>query len=123
MPMLVHQWAPGNGAYVPYVDFTSPITGTIAGTVSGGVLNMQLTTSNLQIGYVFRPEYNKVRQVSDPWIGTNFITGSVQDYINSTPYQLTLATWPITPQISLMMTDVQQWPDSLRIPLAFQSQP
>lgn len=117
-PLIVHQWAPAGNQYLPYVDFTAPVSGQLFATMSSGNLNLQMQSTSLNIQATFRPEFQNYRAV-DPSISTSMLDSSITSYLNSTPYVMPIPSWQITPGLTLAPTDIQAWPDSFRVPLNF----
>jgi hypothetical protein len=122
-PMIVHQWAPAGSQYLPYFDFSVPISGQLSAVLSNGQLNLQLQTQDLQIVAQLRDEYLKYRPNANPWIGTSMISSSVQDYLNSTPYTVAIPDWQLAPGIALGPRDIQVWTQTFRIPLQIKTTP
>lgn len=118
--LLVHQWAPNEKAYVPYVDFTAPVTGTLIAGFADGKLNLQMQTDDMNIESSFRSEYSAIRQVSS-WISTWILGSSVKDYLNTTTMSVDVPNWQVGNQLSLGMRDVQVWNKTFRIPLQFKA--
>ncbi len=119
-PLLVRQWAPAKGVYVPYMDFSSPMQGQLTAKVSGGNLVMQIVPNQLQITNKVRSEYSKVRQVNG-WIATSLLGSQVSSSLQEKPFSLAVPTFELGGGMSLGLRDVQMWTQSFRIPLEFKS--
>lgn len=119
--LLVKQWAPAKGQYVPYMNFSSPVNGTITAKVSGGNLVVQMNPADqFDISNSAAPEYLKIRQVND-WIATSLLGSRVVDALKESPFSMTMPNWELGQGMSLGIRDVQTWRQSFRIPLEFKS--
>lgn len=119
--LLVKQWAPAKGQYYPYMNFSSPMNGTITAKVSNGSLVVQMNPSGqLDISNSTAPEYLKIRDVND-WIATSLLGSRVVDALQETPFKMTMPDWQLGQGMSLGIRDVQTWKQSFRIPLEFKS--
>jgi hypothetical protein len=119
-PLLVRQWAPAGAAYLPYVDFTSPLSGSLRASVQDGRLDLSLQPDNMGINVLFRPEFSAVRPVT-AWIATSLLGSSVREYLTSRPMSVDLPSWPLGPDMALTIRDVQAWRQSFRVPLEFRN--
>jgi hypothetical protein len=118
--LLVRQWAPAKGVYVPYMNFSSPLNGTITAKVADGNLILQMNANNdLWITNQAAPEYLKIRPVND-WIATSLLGSQVVEAVQE-PFKLTLPDWQLGQGMSLGIRDVQTWRQSFRIPLEFKA--
>jgi hypothetical protein len=116
--LLVRQWAPAKGAYVPYMNFSSPLSGTLAAKVADGSLTLQMNANNnLWITNQAAPEYLKIRPVNE-WIATSLLGSRIIEALQD-PFKLTLPDWQLGQGMSLGIRDVQTWRQSFRIPLEF----
>lgn len=119
MPMVAHQWAPDSkGNYLPYVDFTTPVTGQLSAQISDGTLSLQLKSNDLQLVDVFRSEFAKTRDENN-WIATSILGSNVKDYLNQTPFNVAVPSWQVGSQLSLALRDLQAWTKTFRIPIQF----
>lgn len=119
-PLLVRQWAPAGAAYLPYADFTSPLSGSLRASVQDGRLDLSLQPDNMGINVLFRPEFSAVRPVT-AWIATSLLGSSVREYLTSRPMSVDLPSWPLGPDMALTIRDVQAWRQSFRVPLEFRN--
>jgi hypothetical protein len=122
-PLLVNQWAPGEGQYVPYLDFRAPMTGELNAKIDDGKLSIQLSPNDLNVSAVYRPEYQKIRRIDNNWIATGILGSNVQSYLQSQAFQFTLPSWDLGQGMTLGMRDLQIWHQSFRIPLQLTSSP
>ena len=121
-PLLVHQWAPGKTAYVPYVDFSSAVGGQVYATLKNGQLQLDTRLNKMNVKAQFRREYSLLRNVTT-WISTSLLGSRAKSYIESNPVQVAVPDWDFDHGLSLGLRDVQAWPESFRIPLDFKSKP
>ncbi len=120
-PLVVNQWAPAKGKYVPYVDFTSPMQGAMSAKIKDGKFTVQLQPASLEVSSRFRREYSVVRQVTD-WIATSLLGSRVSDYLASKPMSFDVPAWDLGDgTMSLSPRDVQLWKYSFRVPLDFKT--
>lgn len=116
--MLVHQWAPSGGKYVPYVDFMAPVQGNLTAAIKEGKLTLKMTTGVLNIVNKFRSEFKAIRFISE-WVSTWLLSSSVQDYLNTTSYSVAVPTWQVGTSMALTMKDIQVYQQTFRVPLQF----
>jgi hypothetical protein len=121
-PLIVNQWAPAGNKYVPYVDFTSPMRGSLSAKIAGGKFTMQLVPTSLDVTSHFRKEYSLLRYVTD-WIATSLLGSRVAGYLESKPVSFDVPAWDIgdAGALSINPRDVQLWKYSFRIPLDFKN--
>lgn len=119
-PLVVHQWAPARGQYLPYVDFSAQVTGTLKAVVQQQKLTLSLSPGPMDVQAIFRSEYASVRGVNS-WIATYLLGSTLQDYLSGSSYSLDLPSWPVSERLSIRIRDLQQWNESFRIPLQFAS--
>ena len=117
-PLLVKQWAPTATAYVPYVDFRSPMTGQMSAHLENGELKLQVYTNKLNVSSQFRTEFSKFRKVTTR-ISNSLLGSRVADYLNSKPLSLKVPDWTLGDGLSLGMKDLKLQSDSFVIPLEF----
>ncbi len=118
--MIVHQWAPGNGVYVPYIDFRSVMNGQVVAKISDETLSIQMNFSKLKVDSKFRSEFDSVRGVNKR-IATSFLGSRVADYLNQNRFTIPVPSWDLGQGLSLGLRDLQAWKDSFRIPLDFKA--
>lgn len=119
-PAIVHQWAPTSGGYVPYVDFTSALNGTLSASIHDGELSLQMIPSKLKMNAAFRPEIQALRSVSKR-IQTSTLDSRVQSYLAGKAFKVKLSDWAIGESMSIGMSGLDQRVETLRIPLDFKS--
>lgn len=109
--LLVHQWVPAGGQYVPYVDFTSPLRGQLEARVAAGQLALRLAPGELDVSARF------FKKGANPWLATSLLGDRVSDYLKEKTFVIDLPTWTIADVVNLSVRDVQQWKQSFRVPL------
>lgn len=119
-PLLVSQWAPAGNKYLPYMDFRTPMTGTLSAQIKDGSFNLQLQPGTLQVTNTARQEFSVIRWVSD-WIATSLLGSSVADYLSTTPMSMEMKDWELGDGLNLGIRDVQIWKYSFRVPLDFKA--
>jgi hypothetical protein len=119
-PLVVHQWAPVSGKYIPYVDFSSQVTGKMQASVDGNQIKLQMLPNQLNVKTNFRGEFSLIRYVNN-WIATSLLGSRVQSYLTSTPLTLNVPSWQMSDNTSLSVRDLQQWKQSFRVPLQFKN--
>jgi hypothetical protein len=118
--LLVNQWAPATNKYLPYVDFQSPMQGSVSAKIQNGKLKVQLQPGTLKVTSTFRNEFSKFRRVK-AWIANSVLGSRVASYLASQPFEVEVPQWEIGEGVHLNMRDVQVWKQSFRIPLEFKN--
>lgn len=120
-PLVVNQWAPYGNKYVPYVDFSAPLNGTLSAKIADGKFTMQLKPTSLNVSASFRREYSLLRQVT-AWIATSLLGSRVSGYLEDKPVSFDVPAWELGEGgMSITMRDIQLWKYSTRIPLEFKN--
>lgn len=119
-PLLVNQWAPFGGQYVPYVDFVSPLRGTLSAQIAEGKFVLNIQPQSLKVSSLFRSEFSILRRVNT-WIATSLLGSSVADYLRGQFFKFDIPEWTITDGVSLTVRDLQLEEKSFRIPLQFKN--
>lgn len=119
-PLLVNQWAPADNTYVPYMDFRSPMAGTLSAKIQEGVLSLELQPGTLNVRNSGRKEFSVFRWLNE-WIATSLLGSRVAEYIAKTPMKMEVKDWELGDGLGLGIRDVQIWKYSFRVPLDFKS--
>jgi hypothetical protein len=118
-PMLAHQWAPANSAYLPYIDFTAPLSGLLTAKIQNGNLTLQMSQGGeMKLQSYFRPEFAATRS-ENTWLATSLIGSNVRSYLNSTPFSFALSSWSVGTGLALQMVDIQAQDQTFNIPINF----
>ena len=120
-PIVINQWAPAKGQYIPYLDFRSQAKGQLRAQIKGQRFEVQFYPNTMPMTYKYRKEYmNKVRQPND-YINIGTIESRAQSYLQKKFFGVELPLWVVGEGSIMRISDVQVWKQSLRLPLVFES--
>ncbi len=100
--LLAKMWAPRSTAYVPFMDFTIPVSSRMQIGVSKGVLKAKLPNPSISLGYKWNSEYRKKYSPSTRF-SANTIRNKVVDALWGKTLSVQLPNIPLSEGLYLQI--------------------
>ncbi len=117
-PIVIYDWAPSRGNYIPYVDLKSNVTGTFRAAIKSQTLQMQVVPTSMPVTAKFRSEFKAVRAV-DERIDTARLSTSARDFLNQKVTSVAMPQWNFGNDLKASYGDIKLFKQSLMLPVSF----
>lgn len=117
-PIVIYDWAPSRGNYIPYVDLRSTVTGTFRAAIKSQNLQVQVVPASMPVTARFRSEYKAIRAV-DERIDTARLSTAAKDFLNSKVTSVAIPSWSFGTDIKSSYGDLKLFKQSVMVPVSF----